>query len=68
MIDWLGSVDDVLVMVGLAFVLGLGCFALGHALFYVCAHRLAHTRAALTWQRLCLTGNSFPKVNVAADR
>jgi hypothetical protein len=68
MIDWLGSVDDVLVMVGLVFVLGLGCFALGHALFYVCAHRLAHTRAALTWQRLRLTGSSFPKVNVAADR
>jgi hypothetical protein len=67
MIDWLGSVDDVLVMVGLVFVLGLGCFVLRQALF-VFAHRLTHTRAALAWQRLRLTGSSFPTVNVAADR
>jgi hypothetical protein len=67
LIDESRSVDTILVMVGLVFGLGLGCFTLGQALTAL-AHRLTRTRSALTWQRLRLTGSSFPKVNVAADR
>ncbi len=66
MIDWHGSVDEVLVMVGLVFLLSLACILGGHALI-VYTRRLAHARSDLTFHRSWSRSSMFPPVKTAAD-
>jgi hypothetical protein len=66
LIDWRGSVDEALIMVGLVFLLSLACILGGHALI-VFARRPSQVRSHLTFSR-CSTGSVFPHVKTAANR
>jgi hypothetical protein len=66
MIDWRGSVDEVLIMVGLVFLLSLACVLGGHALI-VFARRPSQVRSHFTFSR-CSKGSVFPHVKTAANR
>lgn len=67
LIDRLGSVDAVLVMVGLIFALGLLWAALVWILVTF-TRRLAQPRHALRRRGLRLSGGSFPNMEAAATR
>ena len=65
LIDQLGSVDAVLVMVGLAFAIGLLCATLAWMLVRL-TRRLAQQRSRLGRRGLRFSGSSFPRLEAAA--
>lgn len=67
LIDRLGSVDAVLVIVSMAFALGLLCGALVWVLVTV-THKLTQTRPPLRRRGLRFSGSSFPRLESAATR
>jgi hypothetical protein len=63
-IDWCGSVDEALIMVGLIFFLSLACALGGHALFEM-TRRPSRVRSSLILHGMCSRGNVLPNMKTS---